>query len=321
MPGPLVSVVIPFLDPSVDFLSEAVASVVAQDYRPIELILVNDGSQLAIVEAAKCLAKDAGVPARCIEHPNGANRGISASRNLGGTAARGEYLAFLDADDVWVSDKLREQVRFLQTAPRVAMVFGLTRYWYSWSSAEGAPPADDFIVSRGVEHAVTFYPPLFLSLFLRGKVIVPSTSNTMIRREAFIECGGFEEIFRGMYEDQAFLVKLGLKQTVAGLPRCWDNYRQHAHSMTARIAELDAEIAARRTFLAWVRDYCGRQDISSPEVWEAINKEIWLSGNPRPAAHRLKRWWLRLEEAVLPASLRRRLWRGSRRTRASAGGF
>lgn len=322
MHGPLVSVVIPFLDPSVDFLSEAVASVVAQDYRPIELILVNDGSQLSTVEAAKRLANEVGVPARFIEHSNGANRGSSAARNLGGAVARGEYLAFLDADDVWVSEKLREQVRFLQTAPLVAMVFGLTRYWYSWSSAQGtARSSDDFVVSRGVGRPVTFDPPLFVPRFLRGKVIVPSTSNTMIRRGAFIECGGFEESFRGMYDDQAFLVKLGLKQTVAGLPRCWDSYRQHPHSMTARMADPDAEIAARRTFLAWVRDYCGRQDISSPEVWEAINKEIWLSGNPRPAAHRLKRWWLRLEEAVLPAGLRRRLWRGSRGTRASAGGF
>ena len=310
MHGPLVSVVIPFLDPPVKFLSEAVASVAAQDYRPIELILVNDGSKPAVVEAAKALAKEAGVPACCIEHADAANRGSSASRNLGVTAAGGEYLAFLDADDVWVSTKLSEQVRFLRNAPLIAMVFGLTRYWFSWSSAEGTASPGDFVVSRGVNRAVTFEPPRFVSKFLRGKVIVPSTSNTMIRHRAYIECGGFEETFRGMYDDQAFLVKLGLSHAIAGLPRCWDSYRQHRDSMTARVGESEGEIEARRMFLSWFSDYCARYDVRAPEVWEAVNKEIWLAANPGSPrlAHRVKRWSLKFEEAVLPAALRQRRW-------------
>jgi hypothetical protein len=138
----------------------------------------------------------------------------------------------------------------------------------------------------------------------------------MIRREAFLGCGGFEESFRGMYDDQAFLVKLGLEHSVAGAPRHWDDYRQHPASMTARAHELDAERHARIAFLHWVRHHCRDRGIRSPDVWEAVNKELWLAG-AAPAklrartsriVHRLKRRWLKCEELLLPAGLRQRIW-------------
>lgn len=313
MSRPLVTVIIPFLDPRTDFLCEAVASVAAQDYRPLELILVNDGSAQYARELAIGLANNVDMPARCMQHPGGENRGCSATRNLGASAARGEYVAFLDADDVWIPTKLGEQVEALQDNPDLAMVFGLTKYWYSWDKEHSS--AADFLVDRGVTRRVIIRPPEFVSLFLRGRIIVPSASNTMIRREAFASCGGFEESFRGMYEDQAFLVKLGLTHSVAGIPRHWDNYRQHSASMTARADELDAERQARITFLNWVRRYCASMEGCSPGVWEAVNKESWLAGtapaDPQRSsrtAHRMKRAWLGLEELLLPASLRQRLW-------------
>jgi glycosyltransferase involved in cell wall biosynthesis len=315
MSGPLVSVIIPFLDPRDDFFCEAVASVEAQSHRPLELILVNDGSTRSTVELARKIADRVDLPARYVEHAGGANLGCSATRNLGATTARGEYLAFLDADDVWLSNKLGEQVEILHGNPDLAMVFGLTRYWYSWLQGEDSLAAD-FIVDRGVSHPVTIRPPEFVALFLRGRIIVPSASNTMIRREAFLGCGGFEESFRGMYEDQAFLVKLGLEHSVAAVPRHWDNYRQHPASMTARANELDAERHARITFLHWVRRHCRDKGIRSPDIWEAVNKETWLAeaapANVRPrtsrSVHRLKRWWLKFEELLLPAGLRQRIW-------------
>jgi glycosyltransferase involved in cell wall biosynthesis len=315
MPGPLVSVIIPFLDPRDDFLRDAVASVEAQCYRPLELIFVNDGSAQSTVELAKRLADSVDLPARFIEHSGGANRGCSATRNLGASTARGEYLAFLDADDVWVSTKLGEQVDILRSDAKLAMVFGLTRYWYSWQQGDGSLPAD-FVVNRGVKRPVTMKPPAFVPLILRGRVIVPGPSNMMVRRDAYAHCGGFEETFRGMYEDQAFLVKLGLDHCIAGVPRHWDAYRQHPDQMTARAGQLDAERQARITFLTWVRQYCADKGMRAPEVWEAVNKEVWLTGATVAGsrtirfriAQRVKRWCLRLEELLLPAAMRQRLW-------------
>lgn len=312
MTRPLVSVIVPFLDPPAHFFSEAVASIEAQDYRPLELVLVNDGSARDAVEFARRLADRVDLPARCLEHPDGVNRGCSATRNLGASAARGEYLAFLDADDVWIPTKLSEQVEILESNPDLAMVFGLTKYWYSWQQRRDSP-AEDFIVDRGVRRRVIIRPPEFVARFLRGRIIVPSASNTLIRCTAFSGSGGFEESFRGLYEDQAFLVKLGLAHSVIGIPRHWDNYRRHSASMTARADELDAERHARIRFLEWVRFYCANQGIRSPDLWEAVNKETWLTGtahaeHPSRTAHRLKRWWLRLEERLLPAALRQRIW-------------
>lgn len=306
MAGPLVSVVIPFLDPREEFFREAVGSVLAQDYRPLELILANDGSKPAVIDLAKRMLENAGLPGRYVAHPGAANRGLSATRNLGASAATGEYLAFLDADDLWASTKLAQQVSILESRPDVALVFGHTRYWYSWRQGDAA----DFIVCKGVVRDTVFRPPAFVALFLRGRIIVPGPSNTLMRREAFLSCGGCEERFHGMYEDQAFLVKLGLTRAVAGAPRCWDSYRQHPESMTARSNAEGGETAARRIFLAWVLDYCTARGINAGEVREAVHKEMWLaakSGGSR-LPHRLKRWCLRLDEAVVPAGLRRRLW-------------
>lgn len=313
MPGPLVSVVIPFLDPPVEFFRQAIDSVLAQDYRPAELILVNDGSREDAMAVARRMPGGEGIPVRCVEHGGGENRGSSASRNLGASVAAGEYVAFLDADDLWMPGKLGEQVAYLEGRPETAMVFGQTRYWFSWRRDSAA---GDFIVSRGVERETAFEPPEFVAGFLRGRVIVPSASNTMMRRDAYLACGGFEERFRGMYDDQAFLVKLGLRFAIAGVPKCWDSYRQHTESMTARAGVQGTEGIARRQFLEWVGRYCAQQDVRDPRVWEAVNKEMWLSradsaGRPTRRGRlvrKMKQWGLRVEESILPAVVRSRLW-------------
>jgi glycosyltransferase involved in cell wall biosynthesis len=317
MSRPLVSVVIPYLDPDLDHLREAVGSVVAQDYRPLELILVNDGSHPSTVAYARSLAEDTEIPARCLEHPGAVNRGSSATRNLGASVAGGEFLAFLDADDTWAPGKVTEQVAIMQRDPGLALVFGPSLYWYSWSaSARGLH--EDHTPQRGIEPARVIQPPKFVADFLRGRVINPSPTNFMVRRDAFLVVGGFEEDFRGLYDDQAFLLKLGLRHAVFVATQCWDHYRQHPDSMTARAESAGVEEEARCSFLAWARSYCSAQGIRSPEVWEAIHKEIWLAGSRPPGKRRagrrlrrrLKKWWLRFDDRVLTAGLRHRLWGG-----------
>jgi glycosyltransferase involved in cell wall biosynthesis len=70
---------------------------------------------------------------RYVRHPNAVNRGISASRNLGIRHASGELVAFMDADDVWLQEKLARHIQLLGGCPAAGMMYGRTEYWHSWT--------------------------------------------------------------------------------------------------------------------------------------------------------------------------------------------
>src|SRR5438876_12133860 len=118
-PQPLVSVVLIFYNAQA-FLDETVRSVFAQEYKDWELILVDDGSTDQSTAMARQLANDNPDRVRCLQHPSHTNRGASASRNLGVREARGQFIALLDADDVWLPHKLAQQVQILEQNPRAA---------------------------------------------------------------------------------------------------------------------------------------------------------------------------------------------------------
>jgi glycosyltransferase involved in cell wall biosynthesis len=115
--NPLVSVVIPARDAE-RFLPAALDSVVSQDYAPLEVVVVDDGSQdgtAAIVERY-----GASHPVRLVRLP--ASGGAAHARNVGIEAARGEIIAFQDADDEWLPGKLRKQVAMLTADERLVFV-------------------------------------------------------------------------------------------------------------------------------------------------------------------------------------------------------
>lgn len=101
------------------FLAEAVRSVFAQTLLPTEIIVVDDGSTDSTPQIVADLAADPPVPI-CYVHQ--ANQGPAAARNHGLRIARGEFIAFLDADDLWLPDKLQQQVIYLQAHEEVAFV-------------------------------------------------------------------------------------------------------------------------------------------------------------------------------------------------------
>src|SRR5690606_28181582 len=102
--SPTVSVIIIFLDAE-RYLNEAIRSVFDQTVSNWELLLVDDGSSDASSTIARCHAAAMPERIRYLEHSGHENRGMSASRNLGIRTARGRYVAFLDADDVWLPDR------------------------------------------------------------------------------------------------------------------------------------------------------------------------------------------------------------------------
>src|SRR5829696_5818924 len=129
-----VSVVVIFKDAE-DFLEEALESVRGQTFRQWDLILVDDGSRDRSTQIARRYSEQVPGRIRYFEHDGHANRGMSASRNLGIANATGEFVSLLDADDVLLPTALEEQVRVLRSHPSAGMVYGPLEYWYSWTGA------------------------------------------------------------------------------------------------------------------------------------------------------------------------------------------
>ena len=113
---PFVSVISIFFNAE-DYFGEAIESVLAQDYDRFELLLCDDGSADRSTAIAEDFARRYPERVRVLHHPGRANRGMSATRNLGVGSARGDLIAFIDADDRWRASKLREQADILSRLP------------------------------------------------------------------------------------------------------------------------------------------------------------------------------------------------------------
>src|SRR5262249_25601423 len=141
--------------------------------------------------------------------------------------------AFLDSDDTWLPNKLKEQVQILDSCPEAGMVYGPGRWWYSWSGNDGDLQRD-FVQRLGTEINVLVQTPQLLILFLSNEGAVPSPSGVLVRRQLLEQIGGFEEelcnAVHGLYDDQGMYAKMCLTAPVFVSDRCWYQYRQQPES-------------------------------------------------------------------------------------------
>ena len=274
---PIVSAIIIFLNGE-GFLDDAIRSVRAQSFREWELLLVDDGSTDGSTPIARRWSAAEPARIRYLEHPDHRNLGMSAARNLGIAHARGEFLAFLDADDAWFPTKLEEQVALLRANPAAGMVFGSTQYWYSWTGNE-ADAGRDAVRRPKQPPGTIFPPPAPLVGFLHGTTLMPGPGNILVRATTARQVGGFEAAFRTLYEDQAFYAKMCLAAPVLVGGGPWDRYRQHPASACASATEAELA-AARERFLGWLEEYLGRVGGDATRIRRAIALERWFLRYP-----------------------------------------
>ncbi|VXD24263.1 glycosyltransferase family 2 protein [Planktothrix paucivesiculata] len=124
----LVSVIIPVYNCE-KYLAEAIESVLAQTYQPLEIIVVDDGSTDGSAEIAKRFGTT-------VQYCFQANSGTAAARNRGIELAKGDFFAFLDADDFWVEDKLTNQMAAFTNNPNLDVVYGQVQQFISPDLAE-----------------------------------------------------------------------------------------------------------------------------------------------------------------------------------------
>jgi len=314
---PLVSVVMPFWNAE-RFIQEAIESVFMQSYAHWELVLIDDGSTDQSTAIAQRYAVRHPGRVRYLEHAGHQNRGQSASRNVGIGCTGGEYVAFLDADDVWLPLKLQEQVAILNANPEAGMVYGASQYWRSWTG----DPEDfhrDYVTKLGVEADSLVRPHRLLTLYLESRALTPCPSNVLLRREVIEDVGGFEERFQGtrlMYEDQAFLAKVYLRTPVFVANACWDRYRLHPDSCVSVVTRAGQKYSAGLFYLSWLADYLSEQGVKDIEVWKALRQKRWrylhptlyhLLGKLHFTARRIKQFVKIIVHRILPVSANRPL--------------
>jgi glycosyltransferase involved in cell wall biosynthesis len=267
--SPEVSVVVIFKDAD-DFVEEAIESVRAQTFSDWELILVDDGSTDASTAIALRYAEQGAGRVRYYEHPGHANLGMSATRNLGVSRARGEFVAFLDADDVLVPTTLEKAIAILRAHPRVGMVYGQVEYWYGWT---GHPEdqARDFIHPVGVPTDRVYEPPSLIAHFIQNDGYAPA--GLIFRRALFEQVGGYEESFWNLYEDQVFAAKVCAVTPVFASELWFHRYRQHPNAccVTAEQGRVDA---ARLRFLRWLVAYLEDEGLAGSDAWRQARKEV-----------------------------------------------
>jgi glycosyltransferase involved in cell wall biosynthesis len=251
MSRPRVSVITIFFDEE-RFLAEAIESVRMQTFSNWELILVDDGSRDGSSAIARSRADSDPARIRCFRHPGSATLGMSASRNLGLAHARGELVAFLDGDDVWVPEKLAEQIEIMDANPRAGLVYGRTLIWHGW---QAKPATADFHYPLGVEPDRLYEPPVLFNVLMHNRAQTPTTCNAMMRRTLIERVGGFVDAFTGMFEDQVFFAKALLAGPAYVDHRTWAKYRQHDESCSGQDPGGARELRARLRFLSWLRSY------------------------------------------------------------------
>jgi glycosyltransferase involved in cell wall biosynthesis len=272
----LVSVSIPFYN-SESFFAEAIESVLAQTYSSWELLLIDDGSTDGSRQIALEYVAQSPERIRILQHPGLRNLGLTCSRNLGVRNSRGEYLAFLDSDDVWLPGKLSRQISWMLDHPEVGLAYGPSEYWYDWDQSAGTQ-GRNYIPS--LAPAGVYPPPVLLtSTYPLGKLGAPCPSSFLVRRVALDRTGGFNERFNTqthqLYEDVAFLTAMYLSTAVYVSDVSLEKYRRGRQSMWHRAESTGEEESARQFFFYWLRNYLKEKGVTDPNIWKAVSLKAW----------------------------------------------
>jgi len=212
---PLVSVVIPAFN-AAWCMRRAIDSAVDQDYRPLEVIVIDDGST---DDTPRLLdACDSGI-VRVIRQRN---QGLSQARNTGIRESRGEYIAFLDADDWWLPGKIDAQVRLLQDQPKTGFCSVATRV----QDGDG-----NIIDLWGCPH---WQGDFLHTLFYHLAAVAGSGSGVMVRRALFDSAGLFDPSLKSL-EDIDMWMRLAAISGYACITEPLAVILKHPDSMSRNI--------------------------------------------------------------------------------------
>jgi glycosyltransferase involved in cell wall biosynthesis len=212
---PLVDIIIPSYN-AAKFLPAAIESVLAQTFGDWRIVLVDDGSTDDTAEVVAGFAERLGERLKYIKKDNG---GLPAARNTAIANSSAEFLALLDADDVWLPDRLAESMKSFEGRPQVGLSYGLIS-----RIDQNGVVLDTFAGNaRFAEGRIAPY------IYMR-KVQLPCPTMTF-RRACVDEVGVFDETMRAT-EDRDLWVRIALRYEVAVVPKVIAYYRSSSESMS-----------------------------------------------------------------------------------------
>jgi GT2 family glycosyltransferase len=221
---PLISIITPVFNTSVRWLEEAVESVLAQAYENWELLLVDDGSSASdLLNILPVLAARDG---RITLARVGQHKGISAASNQGLGLARGEWVTFLDHDDVMEPDALFEVVRLLRTHPNADLIYS----------------DEDKLAENGYDAPLLkpdWSPDFLLSYNYVGHL-------TVVRREIVQKVGGFRSEFDGAQDYDLFLRVIEHSDRIHHIPRVLYHWRRSEASSAISVRQKPGQLDASR---------------------------------------------------------------------------
>lgn len=219
---PSVSIVIPAYN-AAQYIVETIESIQRQTFDDFEIIVSNDAS----TDQTVALLGEINEPRlKVISAENG---GVSAARNRGIAVAEGEFIAFLDADDLWEPDKLRLQVEALRANPKAGLAYS---WFYHWNYA----------VHKSAEIKLLMCPSATgpnAYCTIAEENVVGSGSNIFVRRIVLDAVGGFDETLTHG-EDWEFCFRVALNWEVVLVPQPLVYYRQHSASLCSSLDTVKA---------------------------------------------------------------------------------
>ena len=271
-----ISVIIPAYNAERTII-KTVESVIQQTFSDFEIIVIDDGSTDRTLELLRDI-KDNRL--KIFSYENG---GLPVARNRGIARATGEFISFIDADDLWTPDKLELQLAALQQNSEAGVAYSWTAYFID-----------------GREESIFPYNPVFFEGNVYDKLLVnnfvASGSNILARKKAIESVGKFEPTLKSC-EDWDYYIRLAAKWHFVLVPQHQILYRQSLNTMTSKVEIMEKEALRvierayqsappeyqflKNRSLAWIYQYCTQQylknstDIStvkkaSQKFWTAI---------------------------------------------------
>jgi glycosyltransferase involved in cell wall biosynthesis len=218
--APQVSVVIPAFNAQ-DTIADTLGSALAQTVPEIEVLVVDDGSSDATAQIA------GGTGDERVRVISTANAGVARARNRGIAEARGAFIAFLDADDLWRVNKLERQLAMLREQPETGVCFtGALRVNGDGRIIEPIPARN--------------YDDVCAALLLKANIVSGGSSSALVRAAAAREVGGFDPEF-SQCADWEYWLRLSLATKFAAVPESLVLYRTHPGNMSSDIPLLERD--------------------------------------------------------------------------------